>query len=567
MASSIIATTLIRLGLLTKTRASSSSNSTFHGPSAFRTASVAALSTAARSFSSTSIENEGVPAASPDNATTKHPKLKEIPSLPFVGSMISAYSGYHVDLKGTSFVKDIRERNQEYGPFYSVGIPGFGQGLYCTVHVLSDPDIMAKILRQEAQYPAGIVEGEWPLIEWMEKKGYHTGGFLKRGPEWKRMRTYLQKDLLAPASAKSYLPAIVKGARMSSSQAVEFTKTNDMMPFLNMAAFDMFNSVLFGGERGMSDDTYEKFCSNAVGALSDAFNIMRNPFAKLLFDKVGYESVQLKKFQRQMDVVDDIARKRATEFLERAEKRELSEDEKNSYFYKLIERQSDSENDITKEEMIESVILVMMAGVDTTASKISWNILQLAINPEIQEKLYHQIKNTMDEEDGDLAAIIEKQKVPLLSAFVRETHRCTPPLASDIVKDVSTPTEVHGIVLPAGSKFMFDALTVQMDPEIVDDPLEFRPERWFKEAVEMRKNTHRAILDHPFYSGPFSQGSRRCPASRVAYLEVQTVLASLLLHCKITGPTDVHWSEVKGKLQTMFVPDFALLPEIRFEPR
>ena len=58
--------------------------------------------------------------------------------------------------------------------------------------------------------------------------------------------------------------------------------------------------------------------------------------------------------------------------------------------------------------------------------------------------------------------------------------------------------------------------------------------------------------DHPFYSGPFSQGSRRCPASRVAYLEVQAVLASLLLDCKITGPSNdvLHWSDTKGKLQT-----------------
>ena len=115
---------------------------------------------------------------------------------------------------------------------------------------------------------------------------------------------------------------------------------------------------------------------------------------------------------------------------------------------------------------------------------------------------------------------------------------------------------------------MFDSKTSQMDPAIVEDPMEFRPERWLKDAVERRKGTPASIVDHPFYSGPFSQGSRRCSGSRVAYLEVQSILASLLLDWKIEGPTeDIHWSEVKGRLTSLFVPDFASLPEIRFVPR
>jgi cytochrome P450 len=115
---------------------------------------------------------------------------------------------------------------------------------------------------------------------------------------------------------------------------------------------------------------------------------------------------------------------------------------------------------------------------------------------------------------------------------------------------------------------MFNTLAVQMDPTIVEDPMEFRPERWLKDAVEERKGTPSSIVDHPFYSGPFSQGSRRCPGSRVAYLEVQSILATLLLDWEIEGPKEhIHWSEVKGKLQTFFVPNFNLLPQIRFVPR
>ena len=46
-----------------------------------------------------------------------------------------------------------------------------------------------------------------------------------------------------------------------------------------------------------------------------------------------------------------------------------------------------------------------------------------------------------------------------------------------------------------------------MDPKIVESPMEFKPERWLKDAVDRRKGTPAAIVDHPFFSGPFSQGT------------------------------------------------------------
>jgi len=215
--------------------------------------------------------------------------------------------------------------------------------------------------------------------------------------------------------------------------------------------------------------------------------------------------------------------------------------------------------------MMEAAIMIMMAAVDTTAAKTSWNILQLALNQDVQDKLYQQILAAVQEEGGLTPSLFERLQIPLLQAVVRETHRCTPPLFGDLMKVVSVPTEVYGVTLPAGSVVMFDSLTNVMDPELVEDPLEYRPERWLKDAVEARKGTPAAIIDHPFYSGPFSQGARRCPGSRVAYLEVQAMIAQFLLDWKIEGPKDIHWKDSGGPLQTLYVPVFP--DEVKFVPR
>ena len=37
-----------------------------------------------------------------------------------------------------------------------------------------------------------------------------------------------------------------------------------------------------------------------------------------------------------------------------------------------------------------------------------------------------------------------------------------------------------------------------MNPDLVNDPEEFWPERWLKDAVDARKVTIAEIIDHPF---------------------------------------------------------------------
>jgi cytochrome P450 len=112
---------------------------------------------------------------------------------------------------------------------------------------------------------------------------------------------------------------------------------------------------------------------------------------------------------------------------------------------------------------------------------------------------------------------------------------------------------------------MFDALTSQMDPNLVPDPMAFKPERWLADAVQARKGTPSTIIDHPFFSGPFSQGARRCPGSRVANFEVQAMIAQLLLDYKIEGPADMHWNDVSYKLCLLVEPKFP--DQVRFVPR
>lgn len=438
----------------------------------------------------------------------------------------------------------------------------FGAGLDGTVYIVRDPHEMLKVLKQEGAYPSGAIQKEWPTITWMEKRHFSSVGLFGQGPEWKRLRSFMQKDLLAPQSAREYMPIILQGAEIASRRAKE-SPPDDVYLYLNYCASDLFSGVVFGGHdaKGLTESDYRRFCDTIVAGIADLVEVVKSPLEHV-YHKVGLESKGIKRYHEALDEMFAIANQRLDTFIEQIEAGDLSEMEKGSYFYKLMERQPES--DLTKEEVIELSVFFMIAAVDTTSSKTAWNLAQLSIHPEFQEKLYQQIKAAVDKEGGLTAGIFERNEVPLLSACIRETHRCTPALFADILKTVADPTDVYGMTLPPGSTIMFDSLTNMMDPELVDDPMTFKPERWLPEAVAARKDSPQAIIDHPFYSGPFSQGARRCPGSRVALLEVQAMIARLLLDFRLEGPKNTHWKDYPSVLRAFMVPKFT---EFRMVPR
>ena len=52
---------------------------------------------------------------------------------------------------------------------------------------------------------------------------------------------------------------------------------------------------------------------------------------------------------------------------------------------------------LTKEEILANCILFMMVGYETTANALSWALHLLAFHPEVQERLFLEIKSKMEE--------------------------------------------------------------------------------------------------------------------------------------------------------------------------
>jgi len=157
--------------------------------------------------------------AAPDSNA---PELVKVPTLPLLGSLYTRYSGTpkHSTNNVHQFWPEMRRR---FGDFYSFGMFGLGVGWHGTLHVIQDPNEMAKLLRKEGQYPAGTAEYAWPAVRYFDSRNISAGSLIKNGAEWKRIRNFVQTDLLSPASAQRYLPAALEAAESISRGAPYFS--------------------------------------------------------------------------------------------------------------------------------------------------------------------------------------------------------------------------------------------------------------------------------------------------------------------------------------------------------
>jgi cytochrome P450 len=508
-------------------------------------------------------------------------ELKIVPTIPFLGSVIPQYSNTPL-LDLNKFYEYYPEMRRRHGDFYKVGVPGLGKGRDGIFYVVTDPIEMQKVIRQERgkspPYPRGVIESEWPLLDYLHKKGSILGngtdatedefGFAGRGETWKRLRTFLQTDLLSPQAANGYISIMTEAADLASKGAP--ASSDDLNAYVNRCSFDLFNSLMFGHLTKLADPQTGNdeenllFCKSAVDGMDNLFGQMTNPLLTFLF-KFGIRTNTYTKMKSSLDTALEIAELKYHAFRAKSEANKLTDAEKSSYLARAIIRQKEESGNIAEEELAELIKVALFAAIDTTSSLLSWNMLHLALNYEVQEKLHAELVQSIGKCGGLKAEALRKVNVPYLHAVLRETHRLTPANPITLMKENSTSAvEIHGTIIPKDSLVVMDGHSVGLDPGFVDDPQEFRPERWLPENVEARKGTPSEILDHPYYRDSFSQGSRKCPGSRVANNEVLIMISQLVLDWKMSPPDGYGKEDVTYFMQGMVHPH---IPKLKFVAR
>ncbi|XP_035735156.1 cytochrome P450 4C1-like isoform X1 [Vespa mandarinia] len=239
-------------------------------------------------------------------------------------------------------------------------------------------------------------------------------------------------------------------------------------------------------------------------------------FALTVEGKQFYSSIkEIHRFNR--EVIKKKKEARREKCQDESEFDELGRKKRKAFVDILLDINENHSNQLSEKDMDEQVATIMFAGHDTSASAIFWTLLCLATEPEIQDKVYEELKDVFDDLDGPITINIISQ-LKYLDRVCKESLRLyavVPEFSRQITEEIT----IGQYVIPKNTELTIHVHGLHHDPEIWPDPEKFDPDRFLTYETQNR---------HPYSYIPFSAGPRNCIGQKFANLEHKLIIAILL---------------------------------------
>ncbi|XP_065338788.1 cytochrome P450 3A19-like [Cloeon dipterum] len=173
-------------------------------------------------------------------------------------------------------------------------------------------------------------------------------------------------------------------------------------------------------------------------------------------------------------------------------------------------------NDI---DLAAQATIFFLAGFETSSTVMSFALLELAVNPDIQRKAQLEIDEQLVQCGGKITYETLK-KMEYLEWILQESMRKYPPVAvhSRVCTKKYTMPDTN-VSLEKGIIVTIPNHALQNDPKFFPNPDRFDPERFSEDDI-LRKNQY-------IYS-PFGEGPRQCIGNRFAMVQSKLALLTFL---------------------------------------
>nr|QUF59374.1 cytochrome p450 CYP3044B7 [Brachionus angularis] len=204
------------------------------------------------------------------------------------------------------------------------------------------------------------------------------------------------------------------------------------------------------------------------------------------------------------------------ESLEQKQKEQSSQD-KTTVEKPWDGKSSHLKNTLSLEEIFAQSIMFMFAGYETSALALNLISYNLAMNPHAQDKLCAEIDKVLENHNGEIS-YDSVHEMNYMNMVIDETLRMFP-AAISLDRVANEDYEYEGIKINKGQVVICPIFALHHDPDVYENPDEFKPERFDDENRKLRDNN--TYL-------PFGQGPRSCIGMRFAQLEIKLTLANIL---------------------------------------
>ncbi|MEV7623669.1 cytochrome P450 [Actinoplanes sp. NPDC089786] len=418
--------------------------------------------------------------------------------------------------------------HERYGPTYRMRLPGV------TAVVTSAPAIIRTVLRDR---PEMFRRGQFvsDLID--ELGGY--GLFSAEGEDWRRLRRVATRGLSTRYLRQSFGTILRSAGRLTDRWGAAAARGEriDALEDLTRYTLEVAVGVTMNHDLGAS--------GGADGDLR--LPLVFETLRRRLNSPVPYWRYVRLPADRRADAA--IAQARALILDRYAEARDLmaAGGEPHDYLTALAKADGDGEDPLGEDDVVGSVLTMIVAGEEPTAAAAAWALHYLATHPEAQQRVRAETAAVFgpDGAPGDFSMLA---RLPFAEAVVHEAIRLRPPSPFVIMQPLADTTVGDGdtrLHLERGTPiFVLQTYGSATDAARYPEPGAFRPQRWLAPNPDAESNAQPYV--------PFGSGPRFCPGRQLGLLEA-TLIVAMTCHAYTIEP-DSSAGPV-GERET-----FALLP-------
>ncbi len=387
-----------------------------------------------------------------------------------------------------------------------------------------------------------FADGEALNTIYVEKGGFRKASFYANFDidGHKSIFSHVDPSQRAPR-AKAVLPLFSTGSLRAGSKTIygcvdrmvvrmkEEAKTGKQVNILNLTrslAMDAVTAYLFDDSYGGLEETDgEMSASGMVNAFVAVGRLLYLPnWMFQLLEQIHEKILPDHEVKTSISKVDS--------FIAAVVDRSRTEEKlKGNYPARLME------NGISASEARAQCKDLMFAGTDSTGMNLATICFMLAKHPDKHEKLRNELLERESEE-------AELQSLPYLRGVIREGLRLSMANPSRLPRVVPSPGwTFKNTFLPGGTTVSCTPFELHLNPDVFEDPHDFRPERWENPTTEMNRD-----------SIWFGLGTRQCIARNLAMMElfcaVQRVVEENVLegaHCCQERIEILEWFNSKVK--------------------
>ncbi|KAI1080885.1 cytochrome P450 [Whalleya microplaca] len=454
-----------------------------------------------------------------------HP-LRNVPG-PFLATITGWYEFYQDVILDGQYAHEYKKLHEKYGSVIRVS-PN-------RVHI-DDPEYFREVYVSKAD---SYVK---------DPRFYQAGGGIQQSiimlidPKAHRQRKEMIRSMFSPRFMEEIAPDIEDVIGRALSQAkVSHTRGGplDIQRIYQAITVDTITAILFGTSLNLVDSALEPEQPpflEFMAMFADNFMLTKH------FPILSSIAVQLP-FWLADKLVPGYARFRVQcrEWIDKIEARNkkgiyVTESGRSTIFDLLLNPNPEKGHQpLNKDILVDEALALCFAGTDTTSYGLSLATFYLLKSPDKLKNLKQELQTVKP----NLAGLLEYRdvmKLPYLTAVVKESLRCSTPVAGIIPRIVPQEgANVGGYFLCKGTVVSQTIHTVHQNKSVWPEAGRFMPERWLNGDLKE--------LDKFFVT--FSRGPRSCLGTNITYLEMYLTIANFFNQLDMTlyRTDEIRWRE------------------------